>query len=288
LTELLLQSLANGLVTGAVFAVIAVGLTLVFGVMRIVNFAHGEFLMIAMYVTYLLATFGHLNPYLAVLVSVPLLFALGAGMFGLLIRPILAAPEISQLLMTMGASILLQNVALLIFKGDPLGIILPWASASLRLGPVSVALTRAIAAAASIVVVFSVYALLKWTDLGRMLRAAAQHRDAAQLMGINVARMYMLAVAIGVSCLGVVGPVLVPWTYVAPDVGAVFTLTAFVTVVLGGMGSVSGALFGGLILGVVSGVSQMFMPGTYGLIPQYLLFILLLLFRPEGLFAGRI
>jgi branched-chain amino acid transport system permease protein len=286
--ELLLQGTANGLVTGAVFAVIAVGLTLVFGVMRIVNFAHGEFLMIAMYITYLMATFGKLNPYLAILVSVPLLFLLGAGMFGLLIRPLLAAPEISQLLMTMGVSILLQNLALLIFKGDPLSVIVPWSSASVRLGPVSVAVTRLVAAAASLVVVFGIYWLLKTTDLGRMLRAAAQNRDAAQLMGINVTRMYMLALAIGVSCLGVVGPVLVPWAYVSPDVGAVFTLTAFVTVVLGGMGSVSGAFFGGLILGVVSSVSQMFMPGTYGLIPQYLVFILLLLFRPEGLFSGRI
>jgi len=257
-------------------------------VMRIVNFAHGEFLMIAMYITYLMATFGKLNPYLAILVSVPLLFLLGAGMFGLLIRPLLAAPEISQLLMTMGVSILLQNLALLFFKGDPLSVIVPWSAASVRVGPVSVAVTRLIAAAASLIVVFGIYWLLKTTDLGRMLRAAAQNRHAAQLMGINVTRMYMLALAIGVSCLGVVGPVLVPWAYVSPDVGAVFTLTAFVTVVLGGMGSVSGAFFGGLILGVVSSVSQMFMPGTYGLIPQYLVFILLLLFRPEGLFSGRI
>ena len=286
--DLLVQGVANGLVTGAVFAVIAVGLTLVFGVMRIVNFAHGEFLMIAMYITYLMATFGGLNPYLAILVSVPVLFVLGAGMFGLLIRPLLNAPEISQLLMTMGASILLQNVALLIFKGDPLSVQLSWAADSLRLGPVSLATPRLVAAGASIVVVFGIYWLLKTTDLGRMLRAASQNRDAAQLMGINVGRMYMLALAIGVACLGVVGPVLVPWSYVSPDVGTVFTLTAFVTVVLGGMGSVSGAFFGGLILGVVSAVSQMFMQGTYGLIPQYVVFILLLLFRPVGLFAGRI
>lgn len=286
--DLLVQGVANGLVTGAVFAVIAVGLTLVFGVMRIVNFAHGEFLMIAMYITYLMATFGGLNPYLAILVSVPMLFLLGAGMFGLLIRPLLSAPEISQLLMTMGVSILLQNVALLIFKGDPLSVQLSWATESLRIGPLSLAAPRLVAAGASIVVVFGIYWLLKTTDLGRMLRAASQNRDAAQLMGINVGRMYMLALAIGVACLGVVGPVLVPWSYVSPDVGTVFTLTAFVTVVLGGMGSVSGALFGGLILGVVTSVSQMFMQGTYGLIPQYVVFILLLLFRPAGLFAGRI
>lgn len=286
--DLLLQGIANGLVTGAVYAVIAVGLTLVFGVMRIVNFAHGEFMMIAMYITYLMATFGKLNPYLAILVSVPVLFMLGAGMFGLLIRPLLAAPEISQLLMTMGASILLQNVALLIFKGDPLSVIVPWAAESVHVGPVSVAVTRLIAGAASLVVIFGIYWLLKTTDLGRMLRAAAQNRDAAQLMGINVTRMYMLALAIGVACLGVVGPVLVPWSYVSPDVGTVFTLTAFITVVLGGMGSVSGAFYGGLILGVVTSVGQMFLPGTYGLIPQYLVFILLLLFRPAGLFAGKI
>jgi branched-chain amino acid transport system permease protein len=286
--DLLLQGAANGLVTGTVFAVVAVGLTLVFGVMRIVNFAHGEFLMIAMYITYLMATFGGLNPYLAILVSVPVLFVLGAGTFGLLIRPLLTAPEISQLLMMMGVSILFQNVALLIFKGDPLSVIAPWGAQSLRLGPVSLATTRLIAAGASLVVVFGIYWLLKATDLGRMLRAASQNRDAAQLMGINVTRMYMLAFAIGVACLGVVGPVLVPWSYVSPDVGTVFTLTAFVTVVLGGMGSVSGAFFGGLILGVVTSVSQMFMQGTYGLIPQYLVFILLLLFRPAGLFAGRI
>lgn len=286
--DLLLQGVANGLVTGAVYGLIAVGLTLVFGVMRIVNFAHGEFLMIAMYTTYLLATFGKLHPYVAILVSVPLLFLLGAATFKLLIRPLLAAPEISQLLMTMGLSILLQNVALLVFRADPLSVIVPWASRSIRLGPVAVAWTRLGAALVSLVVIFGVYWLLRVTDLGRMLRAAAQDRNAAQLMGIDVARMYMLALAIGVACLGVVGPVLVPWSYVNPDVGTVFTLTAFVIVVLGGMGSVSGAFFGGLIIGVVAAVGQVFLPGTYGLIPQYLVFILLLFFRPEGLFAGRI
>jgi branched-chain amino acid transport system permease protein len=286
--ELLLQGIANGLVTGAVFALIAVGLTLVFGVMRIVNFAHGEFLMIAMYTTYLMATFGKLNPYLAILVSVPLLFLLGSATFQLLIRPLLSAPEISQLLMTMGVGILLQNSALLVFRADPLSVIVPWASRSVRLGPVSIGLTRLVAALVSLVVIFGIYWLLRSTDLGRMLRASAQDRNAAQLMGINVHRMYMLAFGIGVACLGVVGPVLVPWSYVSPDVGTVFTLTAFVTVVLGGMGSVSGAFFGGLIIGVVSAVGQILLPGTYGLIPQYLVFILLLFFRPEGLFSGRI
>lgn len=288
MADLLLQGVANGLVTGAVYALIAVGLTLVFGVMRIVNFAHGEFLMIAMYTTYLLSTFGNLHPYVAILVSVPFLFLLGAATFKLLIQPLLAAPEISQLLMTMGLGILLQNVALLVFKADPLSVIVPWASKSVRLGPVAVAWTRLGAALVSLVVIFGIYWLLRATDLGRMLRAAAQDRNAAQLMGINVYRMYMLALAIGVACLGVVGPVLVPWSYVNPEVGTVFTLTAFVIVVLGGMGSVSGAFFGGLIIGVVTAVGQVFLPGTYGLIPQYLVFILLLFFRPEGLFSGRI
>ena len=286
--ELLLQGIANGLVTGAVFALIAVGLTLVFGVMRIVNFAHGEFLMIAMYTTYLMATFGKLHPYVAILASVPLLFLLGSATFQLLIRPLLSAPENSQLLMTMGVGILLQNSALLVFRADPLSVIVPWASRSVRLGPVSIGLTRLVAALVSLVVIFGIYWLLRSTDLGRMLRASAQDRNAAQLMGINVYRMYMLAFGIGVSCLGVVGPVLVPWSYVSPDVGTVFTLTAFVTVVLGGMGSVSGAFFGGLIIGVVSAIGQILLPGTYGLIPQYLVFILLLFFRPEGLFSGRI
>ena len=142
MADLLLQGVANGLVTGAVYALIAVGLTLVFGVMRIVNFAHGEFLMIAMYTTYLLSTFGKLHPYVAILVSVPFLFLLGAATFKLLIQPLLSAPEISQLLMTMGLGILLQNVALLVFKADPLSVIVPWASKSVRVGPVAVAWTR--------------------------------------------------------------------------------------------------------------------------------------------------
>lgn len=286
--NLLLQGAVNGLISGSVFALVAVGLTLIFGVMRIVNFAHGEFLMVAMYTTYLMATFGKLPPYFAVLVSLPAVFLLGWAMFQFLIKPLLSAPEISQLLITMGVSILMQNVALLIFKGDPLSVIVSWGAASLRLGPVTVGLTRLIASGASLVGIFGIYWLLKKTDLGRMIRAASQDRDAAQLMGINVYRMYMFALCIGVACLGIVGPFLAPWTYVSPDVGNAFTLTAFITVVLGSMGSVTGALFGGLLIGTVTGVSQVYMSGTYGLIPQYLMFILVLLFRPEGLFPGRV
>lgn len=209
-------------------------------------------------------------------------------MFKLLIEPLLAAPETSQLLITMGASVLMQNVALLIFAGDPLGLAVPWANESLRVGPAAIGRGRLIAAAACLVVTTSVYWLLKATDLGRMLRAAAQDRHVAQLMGINVHRMYMLALALGVACLGVAGPVLVPWSYVSPEVGSAFTLTAFVVVVLGGMGSVSGALFGGLIIGVVSATGQVLLPGTYGLIPQYVVFIVLLLLRPQGLFSRGI
>lgn len=285
---MLLQTLANGLVTGSVFGLIAVGLTLTFGVMHIVNFAHGDFLMVAMYTTFMLVTFGNLSPYVAILIAVPMLFVLGFLMYRLLIEPLLDAPHSSQILMTLGASILMQNVALLIFKGDPFSVVVPWANESLRIGPVSLGLARLIAAGACLAVTAGIFWLLKSTDLGRMLRATAQDRNVAQLMGIDVRRMYMLALALGVGCLGLAGPVLMPWSYVSPDVGIHFTLIAFIIVVLGGMGSVVGAFVGGLIIGVVSALGQVLLPGTYGLIPQYLVFILVLFVRPEGLFGSRI
>ena len=286
--EMLLQALANGLVTGSVFGLIAVGLTLTFGVMQIVNFAHGDFLMVAMYATFLLFTYAFISPYAAIMLAVPLLFVLGALMYRLLIEPLLDAPHSSQILMTLGAFILMQNVALLIFKGDPFSIIVPWANESVRIGPVSLGLARILAAGCCLAVTIGIFSLLNSTDLGRMLRATAQDRNVAQLMGVNVRRMYMLSLALGVGCLGIAGPVLIPWSYVSPDVGLQFTLTAFIIVVLGGMGSVKGAFIGGLIIGVVSALGQVLLPGTYGLIPQYLVFILALLFRPQGLFGGRI
>ena len=220
--NLFLQGATNGLISGAVFALVAAGLTLIFGVMRIVNFAHGEFLMIAMYTTYLVSAFGKLPPYLAVIVTLPVLFLLGWALFQLLIKPILNAPEMAQLLMTMGASIFIQNVGLMIFRGDPLSINVPWGAAGVHLGSITIGLTRLIAAVACLMGTFGLYWILKRTDLGRMVRAASQDRDAAQLMGINVYRMYMVALCIGVACLGVVGPFMAPWSYMSPDMGNTF------------------------------------------------------------------
>ena len=284
--DLLTQALVTGILIGGVFALLAVGLTLIWGVMRIINFAHGEFLMIGMYIVYFLVAKQGWDPYVTLLVSVPALFVVGAGIFRLTIQPILAHPSMNQIMLTLGLSLILQNLALVLFRADPLIAQTAYSRITFSLGPAIVRVTQLIAFGGSGLAAVLLYWFLQKTDAGRAIRAASQNREAAVLMGIDVQRTYLLAFGIGSACLGVAASLMVPFYYTSPTVGLWFGLVSFVVVVLGGMGNFMGALVGGLIIGLTEAFGAAILPGSLSRVFTFAIFILALLFRPQGLFGG--
>jgi len=272
---------------GGIYALVAAGLTLIFGVMRIINLVHGEFLMIAMYGTFFMYGLLGIDPYVSILVTLPLMFLIGVGIFRLLISPILAAPEINQILLTIGVSIFLQNLALLLFTADFRTINLTYARIKIHLGPAVIDFPQLIGLLASLVITILLYWMMRCTDLGRWIRAASQNREAAILAGIDVRKIFFLTFGIGTACVGVAGSLLSGIYYITPNVGWLFLLTAFVVVVLGGMGNFAGALIGGLIIALTESIGSLFLPIALVPVQKFIVFIVLLLFRPQGLFGAK-
>jgi branched-chain amino acid transport system permease protein len=285
-TELILQAIVTGILLGGVYSLICVGLTLTFGVMRIINFAHGEFLMVAMYGTYFFTQAFHTESYFAVIAMLPGLFLFGIFVFHLLVRPILGAEPLNQMLLLVGLSLVLQNGALALFSPDTRSVQSALAYSKIEFGDVIVSMPKLIACVVSVAITLALYWLLQFTELGRRIRAAASDRETAALMGINVNRVNLLAFGIGVGSLGIAGPVMMPIFYIVPNIGSFFILIAFVVVVLGGIGNFMGALFASFIVAIAESLGALFMPGSTAPVLPFLLFILVLLFKPEGLFAA--
>ena len=285
--ELLAQAVLTGILIGGVFALISVGLSLIWGVMRIINFAHGEFLMIGMYISYFLTAKAGWDPYLTVFVTTPLLFLVGAVIFQVSIRPILSHPSMNQIMLTLGLSLILQNLALVMFKADVLVTSTAYTRMTFTIGPVVVRVSQLIAFLGSGLAAILLYWFLQKTDIGRAIRAAAQNRDAAVLVGINVRRTYLVAFGIGSACLGVAASFMIPFYYTSPTVGLFFGLIAYVVVVLGGLGNFIGALVAGLIIGLTESVGASLLPGSLARVLTFSIFVLVLLFRPQGIFGGR-
>jgi len=285
--DLIFQAIVTGLLLGGVYCLICVGLTLTFGVMRIINFAHGEFLMIAMYGAYFFSQFFHTEAYTSVIVDLPGLFILGGAVFHFLIRPILGAEPLNQMLLLVGLSLVLQNGALALFSADTRSVQSAIAYSKIELGEVIVGIPRLIAFSVSLIITLALYWLLRSTELGRRIRAAASDRETAALMGINVNRVNLIAFGIGVGCLGIAGPVMMPIFYVVPNIGTFFILIAFVVVVLGGIGNFMGAMVASFVVAIAESLGALFMPGSTAPVLPFLLFILVLLFKPEGLFGTR-
>ena len=286
--DLLFQAAVYGLIIGSIYALIASGLTLILGVLKIINVAHGEFLMLAMYFAYYLFTGFKVDPFLSIFLIMPLLFFLGAFIFYLFIKPILKSQEINQILLTIGISIFLQNLALYLFTADYRTLDLSYSQKTIPIGNMAIGVPHFIAFIISISFTFGFYWFLKFTNLGRSIRAAAQNREAAILFGINVDRIYLITFSIGAACLGLAGPLLATFYYVTPTVGTVFLLTAFVVVILGGMGNFLGAFFGGLLIGLTESIGAIFMPGSLSPVFTFIVFIIILLFKPEGLFGRQL
>mgnify|MGYP001946942250 FL=1 len=281
----LVQSLVNGLLTGGIYAMVGIGLSLVFGVMRVINFAHGEFLALGMYLTLWLFRATGLDPFLAIPFVVLVGLALGWLADRFLVGPLASGPEQGYILMTVGIGLVISNSLLLGFGAHPQSIYTSYSTATFRLAGVSFSLPLTLSFAITVVVIAGLYAMLNRTELGRAIRATAQNAAAAELQGIDTQRVRSLVFGIGVALASLAGLLLLPVLYVIPTVGSVFTLKAFVVTVLGGMGNVLGAIGGGLLLGVAESLGATYVSSGYRDAFGLIAFLLVLLFRPAGLFG---
>jgi branched-chain amino acid transport system permease protein len=280
------QLITSGVLVGGLYALVAVSLNLVFGVLRIINFAQGEFLMLAMYAAYWLWRLG-VDPYLAILVVAPGMAILGAACEKFLIRRTLSAPAHVKIFVTLGLSIALQNIALLWFKADYLNVRASYQTSILSVAGLSLSIPRLIAFAAMLLSSGALYLFLQRTDIGKAIRATAQDRATASLMGIDVDHVYMVTFALGSALVGLTACLLMPIYYVFPTVGTEFVIVAFVVVVLGGLGSLAGSIVGGLLIGVVEQLSGLFIDISLRQVVYFAVFILVLAIRPAGLFGLR-
>jgi branched-chain amino acid transport system permease protein len=283
--------LLNGLTTGAVYALIALGLTLIYGVLHIINFAHGASLMMALYGVYALKERWGVDPYVALPFMVPAMFVFGYGMQRLIINRASHGKDENILLVTLGLSIVMENLALLFFKSDTRTIDTAYTLSTVAIGPeavqVMVSLPKLVAFAGALVVSALLIVILQRTDLGRAIRAVAKEKQGARLMGIDVEHVYAMCFGLGLACLGAAACFLLPAYYVNPQVGNGFVLVAFTVVVLGGMGSFAGALLGGLLIGVVESFGGLFLGESLGQVGIFVIFIAVLLLRPQGFFGAK-
>jgi branched-chain amino acid transport system permease protein len=284
---ILFPSVLNGLTTGAVYALVALGLTLIYGVLHIINFAHGAALMMALYGVYFLKQRWGIDPYAALLPMVAAMFALGYALQHVVINRASHGKDENILLVTLGLSIVLENVALLAFKSDTRTIETAYTLSTVAIGPATIAVSKVVAFFGALVASAVLLWIVRRTDLGRAIRAVAREKHGARLVGIDVDHVYAMSFGIGLACLGAAACFLLPAYYVNPQVGNGFVLVAFTIVVLGGMGSFAGALVGGLLIGVVESLGGLWFGESLGQAGIFLLFIAVLLFRPQGLFGAK-
>jgi branched-chain amino acid transport system permease protein len=272
---------------GAIYALVALGLALIYGVLHIINFAHGSILMLALYAGFFLFRLAGVDPYVAILILAPAFFVLGYLLQRFVIAPISFGKDTNVLLVTLGLSIIFDNLALYLWTSNTRTIDVPYAQIFVDVGVTAIALPRLIAVAAAVLIGLLFWLLMTRTDLGKAIRAVSRERHGARIVGISVEHIFAMSFGLGSAVVAIAACLLLPTFYVTPQVGNAFVLIAFTTVVLGGMGSFIGALLGGLLLGVVEAISGVFLGESLGQIGIFLIFILVLLFRPTGLFGQR-
>jgi branched-chain amino acid transport system permease protein len=284
--SILFPAVLNGLTTGGIYALVALGLTLIYGVLHIINFAHGACLMLALYAVYLLKEKLGIDPYLALFAVVPGMFALGYLLQRGVINRASHGKDENILLVTLGLAIVMENGALLLFKSDTRTIDTAYTLTTVAIGPAMIALPKLISFVGALAISALLILLMVRTDLGRAIRAVAKEKQGARLMGIDVDHVYAMSFGIGLACLGAAACFLLPAYYVNPSVGSGFVLVAFTIVVLGGMGSFAGALLGGLLVGVVESLGGLYFGESLGQVGIFAIFIAVLLLRPQGLFGA--
>lgn len=287
MTAVVAQAVVNGLLIGGIYALVSIGVTLIFGVVKIVNFAQGEFVMIGMYISYWLATLIRLDPVASLAVSMPALFIAGVLLQKFLIRRVLGLGDMPQIFLTFAISLLLMNLTLLLFTANYRTVQTGYTFSALRLGPLYISVPRLIAFVLAMLLSAALEVFLRATDLGKAMRAAAQNRDVAMLMGINPNQVFGVAVGLALALAGAAGSLLMPFYPAYPSVGQVFVLFAFVAVVLGTLGNVRGALIAGLMMGMAESLGVQFVGADSGLIVVFSMLLVTLAVRPGGLYGGQ-
>lgn len=284
---IIVPSVLNGITTGSLYALVALGLTLIYGVLHIINFAHGALLMLGLYGVYFLNTWFGVDPYLALLIVPPAMFALGYLLQRGIIGKASHGRDENILLVTLGLAIVIENLSLFVFKSDTRIIDTPYSFETVEIFGAFLPLPKVYAFFGALVTALLFWLLMGKTDLGRAIRALAKERKGARLVGIDVDHVFAMSFGLGIACLGVAACLLLPAYYVSPQVGHGFVLIAFTIVVLGGMGSFTGALLGGIIIGVVEALGGLFLGESLGQIGIFAIFILVLIFRPTGLLGHK-
>ncbi len=292
--EVLLQTLIAGVLLGGLYALIGIGMTLIMGVMKIINLAHGELMMVAMYIAYLLFSLFHLDPYLSVFIAAPLLFLLGMAIQKFLINPVLKVESIlpeNQVILTVGLGMVLANLATILFTSDYLSTPVDYATKAWylsdfwRSSPIELSLSYpwSVSFLIAVVITLCLGFFLTKTDLGKSIRATAQDSEAALLMGVNVDRMRVITFGLGSGLVGAAGCLLIPIYYLYPDLGGQFTLIAFVITILGGLGSTVGAIIGGVVLGVFESLTATYIGMGWAPVGRFVIFVAALIFLPGGI-----
>ena len=285
---ILIPAILNGLLTGAVYALVALGLTLIYGVLHIINFAHGALLSAALFSAFFAYRIFGLDPYVAVFLLSPIFFAFGYALQRFIIGPASRGDDRNMLLITLGIAIVIENALLFAFRADTRTIDVPYAFKTIDFGFTFLAVPRVVGFVAVFLVALVLWLIMTFTDIGRAIRAVAKEKLGAELAGIDVAHVYAMTFGLGSACVAVAACLLIPNYYVNPSVGNAFVLIAFTIIVLGGMGSVPGALIGALLIGVVESLSGLFLGESLGQIGIFVIFIVVLLLRPSGLFGERV
>jgi branched-chain amino acid transport system permease protein len=279
----LVQQLANGVLIGCVYSLIAIGLTLIWGVMNIVNFAHGEFLMLGMFVAFWMYSLWGIDPLWSIPASTALLFLLGIAIYRFAVSKVMKGPMLAQLVVTFGISIFLANVAVLLWTPDFRLIDKPLLAGTWNLGTVQISIPKAVASAGSVLVTGALLLFLRRTRTGKAILATEMNRESALLVGIDTDRVNALSFGIGAALVGIAGGFLAMYYYIYPQVGGLFGTISFCIVALGGFGSIGGAFAAGLLVGVVQTLAGYFFDPAYKYAVVFLLYLLVVWFRPQGL-----
>ncbi|WP_281967819.1 branched-chain amino acid ABC transporter permease [Roseovarius nanhaiticus] len=283
------QNLSNGLLIGGVYALVGVGLTLIFGVMRTINFAHGDFVVLGMYSAVLFNLVLGWDPYLSLVIAMPVGFLTGVLIERLMLARLVEAPAEASMLATLGLSLVIGNTLLLTFGGEPQSVQVSYAASTIAVGPVRISVVLLLAGLATALAIMGLYLVLERTEIGRAIRGTSENRLGAELVGINTTRIHSIVFGLSVMLAMIAGATLIPLLFATPTTtGAIFTLKAFVVTVLGGLGRIGAAIGGGLLLGVVEVLGASYLASEYRDAYGLIAFLLILLLRPEGLFGSSV